>query len=73
MGSKVGNNKPSTLVWVGAALVLAGAAYLVMRSQAPEDVDTKVPPPRAGSPDLGPLDDKYIIGKDPNGPKTPGR
>lgn len=36
------------------------------------DLSGEIPQPRPGGPDFGPLDDKYIIGKNPGDPGTPG-
>src|SRR5437762_10589539 len=42
-------------------------------SQAAHDLPPATPPPRPGSPDFGPLPDKYVIGKSGTGVKPPPR
>src|SRR5256885_1159216 len=42
-------------------------------SQEEHDPPPATPPPRPGSPDFGPLPDKYVIGKSGTGVKPPPR
>ena len=64
-----------TLYVLLAILVIGGIIFLLKnRSASAEDkalLDT--PAPRPGSPNFGPLDDKYIIGKSGANVKAPGK
>ena len=64
-----------TLYVLLAIVVIGGIIFLLKnRGASAEDkaaLDT--PPPRAGSPDFGPLPDKYVIGKSGTDVKAPGK
>ena len=70
-----GNDSPLIKYGLIALAVLAVVfAISKMSGGSDEDELGEVPPPREGSPDLGPIDDKFIIGKgDSSGPKAAGK
>ena len=74
--------KDRRLIPIAVVLIAIGAGVLVWKmvgqggdsagGVSNEELSSQVAKPAADAPDFGPIDDRFVIGKTPGGPSTPG-